>query len=348
MASPSVHSTPSGSGTDYLYRAAIGPRAQDYYLDHFTRFDERGGIAVSWNWAACAGTLNWMIYRRMWGWALAYAAVLAALVGLAWGAGQLVPELAGTGVLLLLPLLTAAFVLPGLYGNAWYYLHCNRKILAVLRTVPQVTDAVAVLARRAPDDRTLRWLGAGNIVLLTLAIAVGYGFSFGGAAPQLAEQDNRLATVPSAADIPVSPASDPAAAAAGDTPSALVSLPAETAPPAAAGLSDTAAPPESPMVQAAPGGVAVSRPVARADAAQTQRQVWAIQVGAYAQEANARKVLAQVRALGLEADAEPLPTTQGRLMRVRVGPYRRQAEAEEAAQRIRHLDLPALVIRQRS
>ena len=72
-----------------------------------------------------------------------------------------------------------------------------------------------------------------------------------------------------------------------------------------------------------------------------------IQVGAYAQEANAQKALAEVQALGLEAGAESFESPKGKLMRVRVGPFTRQAEAEQAALRIKTLNLPTLVIRQR-
>ena len=76
-----------------------------------------------------------------------------------------------------------------------------------------------------------------------------------------------------------------------------------------------------------------------------QTYVWVVQVGAYAQEENARKALAQVQSLGLEAGAETFGSQP--LTRVRVGPFVRRTEAEQAALRIKSLDLPALVIRQR-
>ena len=84
---------------------------------------------------------------------------------------------------------------------------------------------------------------------------------------------------------------------------------------------------------------------ARKPAPQPQRYVWVVQVGAYAQEENARKALSQVQSLGLEAGAETFGSQP--LTRVRVGPFTSQAEADRAALRIKSLDLPALVIRQR-
>ena len=60
--------------TAELYRAAIGPHGQDYYMRQFAKFDAHGKTGVSWHWPAYWATLNWLIYRKMWGWALAYAA----------------------------------------------------------------------------------------------------------------------------------------------------------------------------------------------------------------------------------------------------------------------------------
>ena len=67
---------PSNGVTAELYRAAIGPSAQDYYLKHFLRFDSEGKTSATWHWPAYWATLNWLIYRRMWAWALGYAAAL--------------------------------------------------------------------------------------------------------------------------------------------------------------------------------------------------------------------------------------------------------------------------------
>lgn len=93
---------------------------------------------------------------------------------------------------------------------------------------------------------------------------------------------------------------------------------------------------------------AAAAPAAAAsEPASPLRYVWVIQVGAYAQEDNARRALAQVQGLGLDAGAETFTTAKGPLVRVRVGPFTRQAEAEQAALRIKALDLPVLVIRQR-
>lgn len=380
--------------TAYLYRAAIGPRSQDYYLRHFARFDGDGRTGTSWNWAAYWTTFNWLVYRKMWGWALAYVAALLGLALLVFGVGKLVLNYSDTSaVLLSLLLLTAAFVVPGMYGNAWFYTHCNEKISAVLRTSPEVKDAATVLANQAPDQRRPLWLGLTNAVAVALVLSVLNWFqgADGELPPQAMREERALAggqsgQVRALAAVPASRAAS-APAPVASAPAVAVSVPAATpvpAPalavsaPAAPQVAQAASAPATPsnaraagrpaMVNASDRGAArapraaasapeaVSQPAsasaqaprpAAAASAPRLRHVWVIQVGAYAQEANAQKALAQVQGLGLEAGAESFESPKGKLMRVRVGPYTRQAEAEQAALRIKSLDLPVLVIRQR-
>ena len=388
MATSRVQPTASGD-TGYLYRATIGARAQDYYLRHFARFDGEGRAGTSWNWAAYWSTINWMIYRRMWGWALAYVAAVVGSVLLIFGVGKLVLDYSDTSaILLFLLLLTAAFVVPGLYANAWYYTHVNQKITAVLRNVPEVKDAATVLADGAPDSRRLLWLGAGNAVVLALALAVAnWIHDSENALPQIAAHEERLpatsgllqprvsapvarASAPVAvASAPLAQASAPAstsgaaqaAASVTPAPAQVASAPAvvtqagqspmvpavDRSPTRAAPVSVAAAPVEAAPAPVAAASAAAPRPAPRASAPRAVRHVWVIQVGAYAQESNARNALAQVQALGLDAGAESFDSPKGRLMRVRVGPFTRQAEAEQAALRIKTLNLPVLVIRQR-
>lgn len=391
---------PLASGdTAYLYRAAIGPRGQDYYLRHFARFDGEGKTGASWNWAAYWTTFNWLVYRKMWGWALAYVAALSGLALLVFGVGKLVLNYSDTSAILVsLLLLTLAFVVPGLYANGWFYTHCNEKITAALRQTPDLKQAATTLAAEAPDNRRLLLLALGNAALLALVLVLAHGLqSSDSALPQLAAREDRAsaagrleapanppanppaaaASVP-AAPVPLAVASAPAPAPAASAPQlapAAAPVPAEAAPARAAPASAPAAapvtampaatvPPAAPKVQVADRAPAPSRreaaPAVRAAASTpavaaprapaasapvARRYVWVIQVGAYAQEENARKALVQVQSLGLEAGAETFGSVP--LTRVRVGPFTREAEAEQAALRIKSLDLPVLVIRQR-
>lgn len=384
---------PLASGdTAYLYRAAIGERSQDYYLRHFARFDGEGKPGTSWNWAAYWTTFNWLVYRRMWGWALAYVAALLGLALLVFGVGKLVLNYSDTSAILLsLLLLTAAFVVPGLYANAWFYTHCNEKITAALNKAPEIKQAAALLAADAPQSRRLWVLALGNAAVLALALSMLNWFQIAESPlPQLArEQSGTLqaptppvvAPAPAPAVAASAPAVEPAAPVAQASPPpaepvAAAPAPArpEPAPPITAAAKPAAPPASAPaMMQAAdrpartepaapapePAAAPAPAPVTQTPAAATPPRpapaarkpapprptyVWVVQVGAYAQEDNARKALAQVQSLGLEAGAETFGSQP--LTRVRVGPFTSQAEADRAALRIKSLDLPALVIRQ--
>ncbi len=423
-------SAPPAGDTAYLYRAALGERAQDYYLRQFARFDSEGRAGTSWNWAAYWATLNWLIYRRMWGWALAYVAALAGLALLIFGVGKLLLDYSATSAwLLFLGLLTAAFVVPGLYANAWLYHHLNERISAALRDTQDVKAAATALAAQAPGQRRLLLIALANAVLLALAVLLAQAFDGSEAAlpQQAAVPDDRMAaaapagaspaaamSAAAAASAPAAPTGGAAAAeAAGAAPAvaAAASAPQEpaSAPQAAAGVAAAPAQAASAVVAPAatparretaaeagrlaqpsppsgvPGQPAAARasdgapsaaiepaaaltrtasaavppavaarpsaPAASAPAPERRappRHVWVIQVGAYADAANAERALAQVQGLGLDAGAESFDAPgKGRLTRVRVGPFTRQAEAEQAALRIKALDLPVLVIRQR-
>jgi cell division septation protein DedD len=408
MATTPNNSLASGD-TATLYRAAIGPRGQDYYLRHFTRFDAEGKAGTSWNWAAYWSTFNWLVYRKMGARALAYLGTLLACALLVFGLGKVVLDYSdATAILLALALLTGAFVVPGLYGNAWFYNHCNRRITEALRHTQDLKEAAALLALSAPNPKRLMVQGVLNAAMLALLFgAVQWlqtpegnladlappatpmadgNTSHNKASGRVTESSNaNVSATPEATTNTAASASSPAAAPTVTPPEPPAPVAAATTPTRAseAALVPTADKPNSKPSKAEPAAAAVTppakpaAPAAQATAAASPatstnnteprtadanapaapatparatprvRYVWVLQVGAYAQEENARRALTQVQSLGLEAGAETFTTTQGQLMRVRVGPFTRQAEAEQAAVRIKSLDLPVLLLRQR-
>ena len=354
MAQPSAHPFIAAATAD-LYRAAIGPQGQDYYLEQFRRFDAQGRAGMGWNGPAFWLTLNWLLYRRMWGWALAYGAVLLGLAGLIFGLGREVLDYSyARAMLLFLALLPLSYLIPGLYADAWYYRHCQRKMAVALARSDNHAQACQLLKRQAPSRRGLQGLLLANGLLLALAaLWIGGLLDVGGHRFALTATDKP----PSASAPAVTPQATPTAPATTSTsaaapspapaPAPAVSAPAMAASAAAPG--EARAPALRPLEPAA--APAVPSPVTAKPAHASQvtplRHVWVIQVGAYTQQAHARRALTQVRALGLEAGAEAYDTAQGRLIRVRVGPFARQDEAEQAARRIRALQLPVLLLRQR-
>lgn len=374
MASEPEHPLATGV-TAELYKAAIGSRGQDYYLRHFLKFDAGGKTGVSWHWPACCATLSWLAYRKMWRWALTYAALLLGLALLVFGVGKLVFDYSeSSGLLLSLLFLGAAFVLPGLYANAWYYIFCSEKISAALRSAATVSAACEALAGQASTRK--RWFGlaVANLVLLVLVVSgVTLVLNLGRGTADPARMKTGKATASGdlqvvappvlvAAPAPVTPTAPAVAVAA--SADALAKIEAvvpdavvDKASGAAIGhalkpvvveadmalpVLPTAKPDVDPHPRSArsnsdvkPGAAAASRP-------------WFVQVGAFARESNAHNVRVRVAATGLPVsadvpDAPGAPT--GRLMRVRVGPFASKSEAEKAVLQIKALDLPAVLVR---
>ncbi len=106
------------------YEAAVGYKNTDYYLSKFTRFDTEGS-GVSWNWPAFFISFYWLLYRKMWVWALLYfllpipLAIIEAVL-------SPVSE-AAVGVVYLVYLISIFVVFP-MYANAIYHRHVKTKI----------------------------------------------------------------------------------------------------------------------------------------------------------------------------------------------------------------------------
>jgi cell division septation protein DedD len=328
---------PSNGVTAELYRAAIGPRAQDYYLKHFLRFDSDGKTSATWHWPAYWATLNWLIYRRMWARALGYAAALSALALLIFGVGKLVLSYSDASALILfLILLTAAFVFPGMYANAWFYNFCSSKISAALRATEDIQGACNMLSDSASDKR--RWnalVGANLIVATLLAAAANFFYDFPQEKKSLAQ-----ATTRRVGEAPSNLGKPPAvvAGAAGPTDAKAMEPLVARIPPVSEPTTQALASAQAPSaVQTPAPSVAKTARVARH---------WHVQVGAFSQEANAQSVRQKVGEIGLPILDEPKDLPAGRLIRVRVGPFDSKAEAEKAALRLRALELPTVLVRQ--
>lgn len=122
--------------------------------------------------------------------------------------------------------------------------------------------------------------------------------------------------------------------------------------PAASRSLGTPSPPDAPA--ATPDGAATApRKAASAPApASTPTPLgsapgYYINVGLFAEEANARRAQAKLLNVGLPAFRQTFSTKNGERTRVRVGPFDSEADAQKAATQIRSLQLDALIYRQR-
>jgi len=369
----------SGGTMPALYRAALGPVNQDRYLALFARFDATGRASAGWNGAASLCTLNWMVFRHLWTAALIYVAAAEGLALLAFGLGrQLLQWPMGVewGVLGALALL--AFAVPGLFGDAILHADIRRRIaraLAASRTVP---EACALLGQRAGSRKRLQGLVLINLVLAA-ALALAYLLlpraGLQGTALEPAVTVAEAASAAAAASAPADPepppaakasepeAAPPATAVPAPEPAASATEPPEAPAPAQAVRAEAPAPPvaKPPTTRAAPASRpapaakanSASKPAPSASAASDALPTpvgtaagYYINVGLFAEEANARKAQARLLNEGLPAFRQELSGAKGRRIRVRVGPYGTRAQADAAAASIRAMALEAVVFKQ--
>jgi cell division protein FtsN len=169
--------TTAGDSTSTLYRAAIGSVSTDYYLPIFTHFESTDRVGMRWNWAASLYTLNWFAYRRLWGAALVYTGAVVTIALMIFGIGRLVLQFSHTTELaLLLTFALAAFVVPGLFGNAIFYAECRKKMEHALSVSATLDEACSMLKRRAGSRARLAGLALANTAVVA-AIVSGYFFS---------------------------------------------------------------------------------------------------------------------------------------------------------------------------
>lgn len=156
--------------TTALYRAAIGDMSNGYYLPRFTRYEAADRPGLSWNWAAALNTLNWLLFRRLWQAALVYSGSIVALALLLFGIGKLVFQFSeGTQWGLLAALVALAFVVPGLGGNALYYLATRQRVQAALTKNQSVSEACEQLSKEASTRKGLIIIAACNLVVAAIA-----------------------------------------------------------------------------------------------------------------------------------------------------------------------------------
>jgi cell division septation protein DedD len=356
------------SPTDLLYRAAVGPISADYYLPLLARFEQAGRVQLSWNWAACLYTLNWMAFRSLWVAALAYVGIMLFVPLLVFGIGRLVLQLSETTEMVLLVTWGAlSFVVPGAVGNAVLRSDLRQRMTRAITDSKTLVQACNLLAAQASSRQRLIGLGVVNLILLGGALGFYLALPEDGplarvrpsqtleriaeAGPVIDLTAQPAMALASAAAPAASSASEPtpfAAAAAASTPPPVepASAPIAALPVLAAPASTPlVAPPPPPTLPPQPLPVAVVQP-RRAGPASAEPKAPApyfINVGLFSKEANARNAQATLKDAGLKPTAQEIGTGQGKRIRLRAGPFDTRAQADAAAEKIRSLKLEAQV-----
>ena len=152
-----------------LFRAAIGPINTDLYLPIFNRFEASGHVGLSWNWAASLCTMNWLVFRGLWGAALSYLGLLVFLPPFIVVLGRLVldwpePVEATIGLIGLVLL----FVLPGVGANAYFYQVTRKNMVAALAASANLEQACGLLVVQSSSRQRFIRILVTNAALLCL------------------------------------------------------------------------------------------------------------------------------------------------------------------------------------
>ncbi len=324
-----------------LYKAAIGPRQQAYYLKQFARQEAGHGMRLSWHWPAFFSALNWCIFRKMWGWAGRYAALLAVLaVATVLGADAWGLERRET-VALGAAMWVGVSVLAGAWANALYHRHCMALIHRVLVNGADREVAADVLAEQASGNQRFSGQVLVNVALLLFlpALATFAPWSGHHAWAWLTE-----APVEQVAPEPLTPAAPAIGVADGER---RVWPPGTATPTLKITSAETqaSAPVSEALASAQAGWVLPGEPVPVArPAPPTSAGAFGVQVGIFAQPANVAHVLIRLKAQGLPVYTDAITLAGQPRTRVRVGPYTGHAEAQRVAGRIADVGLPAVVV----
>lgn len=320
--------------TAALYRAALGPVNTAQYLAVFARFDAEGRRTLQWHTPAALLGLVWLLFRRLWMPAMLYAGVALLLAGLLWWQWTAIRAWpAGVQAGVLASLLLVHLLLTGLTGYALVHHQVQKRLLRAVAQARSLDEACAMLAGQAPK-RPWRQ-GWAAIIALVLVAAGLWGWNVSRQTPQAvvaasAEPVHADApTLPStpAAVLPVGSAAVPLMASAPDEPDAKPEA-----------VSDVAAQAVPPVVSQPVD------PVTSGDAVRTpQERGYGINVGLFADPANAQRAYQALLDEGLPATLQVVSSARGNRTRVRAGPFSTREGADAAAQRIRQLGLEAVV-----
>lgn len=129
----------------------------DYYLK-YTENHKNNNHFLSWNWSAFFLTSYWFLYRKLYILGILYLIISISLTFILKGSASI-------SILLILRILT------GLYSNAIYFSHANRKILNIKSCVANLSDDqyLKELKRKGGVNLLLPLIAA---IVVTFAICI--------------------------------------------------------------------------------------------------------------------------------------------------------------------------------
>ena len=329
------HANGMPSGTEALFRAALGPSAARVYLPILARFEERGRSGLVWSPRAALGNLAWLVYWRLWDAVLVQSILTVAgagALGGLWARADGVPMGVRFGMAVAVGVLW--FAVPGLWGVAWLHGGLRQRTVVAVEEAGTFKEALEHLERSVfvwrPRGYLLSALAALSVVLLVW----GAGQLWRGTA--VSGEPASAALLRRTPPPSISPVAMPTPA------------PAPTPTPTPAPEQTAASPvvdKRVPVIESPATEPAAERVLPDSDLSGVRLRVkgFGVSVGLFSVVANAERAKARLSEAGLPVLDDLVESARGPLTRVRVGPFERREQAEAAAQKVRALGLEARV-----
>lgn len=153
MNEPTEMYDPGSAGDDELLNAFVGPQNDHYYAAAFNIF--AAGSNVRWNWPAFFVTFPWLLYRKMWLYALGYVIGIPVALAIIFSTGGM-----GGGESLLYFIIS--WVLAPMFCTRLYYAHARSKIGNIKLRTSSVEEQRLEVARA----------GSTSVVGIVIAILI--------------------------------------------------------------------------------------------------------------------------------------------------------------------------------
>jgi hypothetical protein len=118
-----------------LYAAFVGPNS-DYYIQQWERSPGRWR---SWNWSAFFFGDGWLLYRKLYGYAVIFALVRLLITLLTSSLEPFHDDLLNSLVSMVMPYSILINIFVGLYGNGLYQRQADKKIALARAAYPPLT-----------------------------------------------------------------------------------------------------------------------------------------------------------------------------------------------------------------
>jgi curved DNA-binding protein CbpA/type II secretory pathway pseudopilin PulG len=171
----------TATSKETYYRAAIGPKNQEYYLKVFQKFDSEGKPSMTWpSLATFFISFPWLCYRKMWVTALLYYLILPFIVAFSiafllsfhsafFNTGNQIPDntIQKLTQLILIPIY---WIYIPVKANSIYYKYITKKISKVKLKTSDINAQLDLLTK---DGGVSKLLGGGPFAALIAISIIG-------------------------------------------------------------------------------------------------------------------------------------------------------------------------------